>query len=726
MTVVMGRAGEQRSSTENGRSAIRLDVEGLRAFAVLVVLVYHLDHEWLPGGFVGVDIFFVISGFLITSHLVKEFARNGTIALGSFYSRRIMRLIPASTLVLVATGIGTVVFVPRILWQQFGIDLLAAGGYSLNWVLAARSVDYLAEDSAASPVQHYWSLAVEEQFYILWPLLVLIAAMFAVRIRRASTAVVLIAAVLVFSASFALALRAAAIGDVSSYFTTTTRLWELAIGAIVAVSLTTIRSSVPARAFPFLSNLGLLALVGSASLIDGSVWPSGWTLMPAVGVALILIFSDRGSASVASRILSWRPLVFIGGISYAIYLWHWPLIVFASYVTHDKPLLVSALVLVGSILLSVLSAKFVERPLRFSRHFANKPVRGFALGGISLALTGALGLGIIMSAPANVLEAPPGASPAGARDLPTEVDLAQVSESISQARVSWVLPSPLDAVEDVPRVYEDGCQQSTTSSDVVSCSYGGTNDVPVLALVGDSKAAQWEPALSAIAESRGFKLVTFLKSSCAYTTATIDLNGSTYPSCAEWARNVERELLRLKPTAVLTSQVRAGVHMPSDSKSSEEGGRAGMVDSLKSMWTTLSEKGVRVLVLGDTPQTGGNVYECVAENPDDLNACSYDKEEGVEASALPTQMSAVRGLGGQVIDAGSPATWTTASESDRPSVIDFTSVICPAATECPPVVGNVMIYRSGSHITATYVETLGERLDAILLATGLWEQTPTD
>jgi peptidoglycan/LPS O-acetylase OafA/YrhL len=169
----------QNRSTSS-RSSFRADIEGLRAIAVISVVVYHLHSVWLPGGFVGVDIFFVISGFLITSHLVRELQETGKISLGKFYARRMVRLIPAATLVLVASVVAAAMFAPQTTWKQISVDITGAAFYVVNWVFGARSVDYLAEDSVESPVQHFWSLSVEEQYYFVWPLLIVGAAAVAV------------------------------------------------------------------------------------------------------------------------------------------------------------------------------------------------------------------------------------------------------------------------------------------------------------------------------------------------------------------------------------------------------------------------------------------------------------------------------------------------------------------------------------------------------------------
>ncbi|MEF2978751.1 acyltransferase family protein [Subtercola sp. YIM 133946] len=701
----------------SGTRGIRLDIEGLRAVAVLSVLIYHLNGKWLPGGFAGVDMFFVISGFLITSHLLGESRRKGRPSLRAFYARRIMRLIPASTLVLIATSIGVMVVVPRILWSQIGTDIMAAGVYSLNWLLASQSIDYLAEDTIASPVQHFWSLGVEEQFYLIWPLLIILAIVWARKSRLAPRATANVGALVVFIASFAYAQHQVAIGDVSAYFTTTTRLWELAAGALVAINIGWFRGAISHRWFGALTMVGLVMLIWTIFFIDSSAWPGFPALVPVVAVALIILAGDTLPPSVAQRILSIRPMVWIGSISYAIYLWHWPLIVLASYKWPNRSTAINVGLIVLSVALAWASSRFIETPLRFAKWFKVKTWRSFVFGAVAIAVSVSLGAVLLLAGPTNALKPPAGAAPAGAAALPETIDLSSTTAAEWVSNVAWVLPAPLDAVQDVPPIYADGCQQSDTSSDPVSCTYGDKSSLKTMVLVGDSKAAQWMPALDIIAKKHGMKLVTFLKSSCSFADANVTIDGRSYPSCTEWNAKVTSELDSLRPSLVVTSQVRAAAETPGSGGQDTDTGRSLMTQGLEQTWQHLLSNGSKVLVIGDTPQVGSNVYECVGENPDNLAVCAYPRQKAVDASAQPTQRLAVAALHGEVIDAAEdPDSQSTPSQL---ALIDMDAAICPSETSCPPVIGNVLIYRSGSHITATYVGTLAQRLEANMLKASL-------
>ncbi len=276
-----------------------------------------------------------------------------------------------------------------------------------------------------------------------------------------------------------------------------------------------------------------------------------------------------------------------------------------------------------------------------------------------------------------------------------------------------MLPSPSTALRDVPVAYADGCQQSSTAGNPLTCTYGNRAGGKTVALVGDSKALQWLPALDSWAAGHGYRLLTYVKSSCPLADVDVDLGGAAYPSCRAWSDAVTRELLDQRPDLVVTSQVRREA-------SAAPGGTADprqqMVDGLTRTWRRLLDADVAVTVLADTPQTGTAVYACVAEHPDDLDVCGYDRATAVGASASGVQTAAVTALGGTVLDASGVV--RQRGRDDRLTLVDLDDAVCPDAVRCPPVVGNVLIYRSGSHLTKTYVDTLAPRLARLLDRTG--------
>jgi peptidoglycan/LPS O-acetylase OafA/YrhL len=686
---------------------IRPEIESLRAFSVLAVLLYHLNANWLPGGFVGVDVFFVISGFLITSHLAGELGRTGTISLSRFYGRRITRLIPAATLVLVSTALAVALVVPRFIWRQFGEDSAAAATYAINWTLALRSVNYLAEDSVPSPLQHYWSLAVEEQFYLFWPLVMILLGLVARRCGRSSRVVLAIGAGLIVGASFCYALARVNAGEASAYFTTTTRLWELAIGAVGAVTIGRPRRGLGSTTRTVLVLAGLGCLACSVLFLSGRNWPGWPALLPTAGAVAVIIGGDPDNWQPVRRLLAAPVLVWIGGVSYPIYLWHWPLITLAHYRWSRLSPLLGLGILAVTILLAWATQKVLEGPIRFSPWFRLLSWRPFALAAVCMVISWAASLSLVLAAPNHDLIAPAGAQPQGAKVLPASIDLTK--HPVWSQDVRWILPSPLDALKDVPTAYADGCQQSATDADPVSCTYGDQDSKKVVAVVGDSKALQWLPAIDSWAGGHALKVVTYLKSSCPLSDATVNLDGSEYLSCRQWNTAVMQRLVNLHPALVVTSQVRPTANM---SPGSVVQNATAMVDGLERAWTTLMKRGIPVVAVADTPQPRASVYECVAAHADNLGSCDFDRRQAVAASALPSQTAAVRALGGTTLNAS--AVTDPPGSNRRLYLLDLTDAVCPDAHRCPPVVGNVLIYRSGSHLTKTYVISLSDRLSTLL------------
>ena len=328
------REGPPRSTSgekPKGRG-FRPDIQGMRALAVGMVVIYHLYPSLLTGGFAGVDVFFVISGFLITGHLLREYRKTGKVALLDFWGRRAKRLVPAAALVLTVTWVASRLLLPATRLADTAAQIRASALYYQNWQLAWNAVDYLKSDNAASPVQHFWSLSVEEQFYLGWPLLFLLAALVALtagrgarRARGHRVMLLLAGAIVVGSLWYSVYYTHA--NPAGAYFVTTTRIWELGLGGLVAL--------LPAQLSARVGRLGVLGWAGlglviaSAFVLSGTnAFPGYLALLPAGGAALLILGGSAAGRFGPHRLMSVGPLVFIGGISYSLYLWHWPLIVF--------------------------------------------------------------------------------------------------------------------------------------------------------------------------------------------------------------------------------------------------------------------------------------------------------------------------------------------------------------------------------------------------------------
>ncbi|RYP87782.1 acyltransferase [Nocardioides guangzhouensis] len=703
--------GRRRSANTRGNSRIRVDIEGLRAIATLLVLPYHAGLMLFPGGFVGVDVFFVISGFVITGQLLKEVDRSGRISLLAFYARRAKRLLPASAVVLVATSVMLWLWVPRIRWETTGGDIVASALYFVNWRLADRSVDYLAEDVPPSAVQHFWSLAVEEQFYVFWPLLLIGADWLARRLRVRRDLTVLAGLALVAVPSLLWAVHQASANPERAYFVTTTRVWEFTVGAVVAV-LATRAARLPRPVALALAWAGLALILLAARIYTAeTTWPGAYALVPTVGTALFIAGGDAAGRFGPVSILKNGFMQFLGYLTYSLYLWHWPLLIVAREHFGGISVTTGLLIVVLCVVPAWLSFHLVENPIRNARSLSRSPRAALSLG-LNFTLLGvAAGLALVVAVGATSTGVPANAQ--GAAVLSSAPTADRAGKPVD--RVSGgITPDPVKAPEDVPGLYADGCQVSTTSSDPVSCSYGPKDAGTTIAVVGDSKAAQWVPALEILAREHDWRVVTYTKSACQFSAAEISLDGAPYASCTAWGRNVlDRLTTKDRPDLVLTAGQRdSGIVGESDGELdlSED----AMVTGLGDMWRRLTDSGSKVLVLADTPQTFQQVYACVSEHPDELTRCTYDRAKGIAGSGAPVQKRAAGALGAvDLTDGKAPR-----RDAGPLYYLDLVDWICPSSA-CPPVIGNVLIYRQGSHLTKTYVETLAPRLEKALLEAGL-------
>ncbi len=370
--------------------SFRPDIQGLRALAVILVVLDHARIGPFHGGFIGVDVFFVISGFLITGLLLSEADRRGRVSLLDFYARRAKRILPAATLVLAATVVAGYFLLSGIQAIRLFKDTIWATFFAANIKFARDETDYFAQDDAIPPIQHYWSLAVEEQFYLVWPLIVLLlVALFRSRGRARRAVVLAIAAISV--ASFAWAVYAVGDNPRGAYFSTPARAWELGLGAATAAAVLRLRR-LPPGLLAAASWAGV-AMIGFAALTftGATRVPGAPAVLPVLGTALLLGGGTAAAAWGPQRALAVLPMRWVGDRSYSFYLWHWPALIMVGVVWRTPVGWLGLLVSLAALALSDLSYRFVENPFR-DRAFFKPRLRGIALYPASVAHPGADGL----------------------------------------------------------------------------------------------------------------------------------------------------------------------------------------------------------------------------------------------------------------------------------------------------------------------------------------------
>ena len=667
------------------KSTLRPEIQALRAVAVAVVVVYHLWPNTLAGGFVGVDVFFVISGFLITAHLMREADRTGRINLPKFWAKRIRRLLPASLTVLAASAVGVFLLVPQMYWTQFFQEIAASAVYAQNWVLAASSIDYLAAENVASPVQHFWSLSVEEQFYLVWPILIGLVVLAAQRLSlRARRTLVFAALALVAAASLYYSVTYTASNPGEAYFATTTRAWEFAAGGVLAVVGSAVKA--PAGVRTLVAYVGWAGIAYAVATYSGqTAFPGSAALLPVLATVAVIWAGDPDSALSPNRLLGTRPVQFLGGVSYSVYLWHWPLIVFATIVFVDVHDATKIAIVIASLGLAWLTTVLVENPARDWKALVGRRPRWTLLAmviAVALVAVPTVAASWLTSQQASADTARAAVAVASADECFGASVFAVPAGACDDVEHETLTPLASFAVDDEPEVYHNGCYSDLTTADLNTCVVGDAASDTSVALIGDSHAVSWYPAMKTIAEDNSWALSPFLKSSCPMNAALKeDEEAEVERSCATWNDSLA-ETLAAQPEAldmVVLSHSAAGDNYGSDQDA---------IDGYRAAWEPLVERGTEVVVIRDVPRMEEGTNRCIADTAGADAACDRPENEAV--------------LDDLMVEA--------AEDQPGVTVIDMNDFFCRDGS-CTPVAGGVVGYRDSHHITATYSATLAPYLE---------------
>lgn len=706
------------------REGFRPDIEGLRAVAVVSVVLYHANLLGVHGGYVGVDVFFVISGFLITRLLLRSVGKQGLRALPTFYTRRIRRLLPAAMTVVVATVIAARIWAPALSVKSISIDGIFTTFYGLNYRLAVEGTNYLNEGAMASPLQHYWSLAVEEQFYLCWPIMmagvVLLARRYYGGRSRNLLLGLLLAAVLAISFFFSITVTRS---DAPwAYFSLSTRAWELALGALVALGAPYL-ARVPGLLRASASWAGLVAVITTAFLFGASTpYPGSAAAIPDLGAALIIaggctpkLRHGRPARDFgAARFLGLAPLQFAGRVSYSWYLWHWPMLVIAPLVIGHPLTWQQRLAIVFlSLLAAVVTYHLIENPARsLSMPNARWLAGGFALSGTAIiaatVVLANLPTTVGPGAPVNLATGPPPTAvvssglhvaaqrgrsshpkpqPATPQQLakppsiPVMLDAAMeqdIKMGLQTTAVpSNLTPTPSAAHNDVPISSSDGCHANYLVITQPACVFGDPAGRETVVLFGDSHMQQWQPAFIAAATEEHWRVVNWTKTACPPAELTVfsSVLNRNYTECDTWRAETLKRIAALKPNLVV---VTGSEDLAPASVSPSTYARA-MARTLRTLNQTTSAK---VVYFQDTPYPGSNMAGCVAAHLTDAKLCNFPISRAYTYPARHRETADMaKKAGAQVVD---PAKW-----------------ICIDQT-CPAIVGNLLVFRDQSHISVEF------------------------
>jgi peptidoglycan/LPS O-acetylase OafA/YrhL len=693
MTTVLdpsGRTSSVNSAAQRGSRELRKfrpDVEGLRAVAVTIVVLSHLSFGF-PGGYVGVDVFFVISGFLITRQLVNEYNSTGKISFKGFYSRRAKRILPAATVVIVGTVLACKAWDSPLQVRSDALDGLFSAFSGINWRLAAQGTNYFAIGSTPSPFQHYWSLSVEEQFYFVWPALILaVGWLFGRRFgKRASLVWALVGLIAV---SMALSITTTKSSPSWAYFGSQTRVWELAFGALLAVTVSVWTRMPPALASQ-MSWLGLIFIAISCFVFNSAtVYPGSAAILPVVGSAFVIAGGCPGWPRSGELLLKQRPFQFVGNISYSWYLTHWPfLMVLPMALNHSLNGLEKCYVLVGSFVLAAAMYFIVEQPIRSRALLSRRPSLSLGLGGVFVAASVTVALVVVSGS-----GLPGGGSTGTAQAAPAATTQSAIDSALAasvnvKALSPHIAPSLANATTDRPPLTAKCLtgDAPTQPPPDATCTFGDPSASRTIVVTGDSHANQWMTAFDTFGKANHWKVIEYAKAACSpgnYPTYIDPLSNRLYTQCNAYRTAVLARIKTLKPTyVVLASEIRTVDIDPS-----------GMVQTIRADQAA----GSRVIYLEDTPNPEkiGSVPDCLAKHTSNIQACAMSRTEPTTRLQSMIQRR----------------TETQAAQQAGAALIDPTDWFC-TATSCPPVINNMIVYADNSHLTSTYATWLTPLLSA--------------
>ncbi|WP_219995903.1 acyltransferase family protein [Schumannella soli] len=685
------------SSPATARQAeVRLEIQVLRAVAVVAVVLYHLWPNRVPGGFVGVDVFFAISGFLITGHLLRDIDRQGRVPLGRFWSARARRLIPASLTTVLVTTIAVLLIVPQTRWAQFMQEFIASTFYVENWTLSANAVDYSAQTNRPSPVQHFWSLSTEEQFYIVWPLLFLVALLIARRRLQAHRRVLFAVLSVVVAGSLIASIVTTTADGAAAYFSTFTRAWEFGLGGLIAFAPPP--SRLPSALRTVLSWIGYAA-IGAALVLysDTTPFPSYTALLPVLGTLAVIVAGMPANAYAITPSIAGRfpPVRFVGDVSYGVYLWHWPLVVLVPFATHAPLIGVQkAAILGGSLLLGWLSKTVIEDPIRTRSVFVRRRPRWTLLATLVAMLLVATPSAIALGSVSR-----PGGFIIGA-DQPCAGAAAVVDDSCADRSPSRPLSELADFAFDLPVSPYIDC---TSGLDVgIAPGHCRLADPPSptarVALIGDSHAVRLFEPVTKVAQKQGWRLDVYSQTGCPLIAdrPMLALWGSPQSQvvqCADNSTALVDELVAEHDLDAVIVTNRTRLYSPGDDTV------AGLsAADVEPAFQKLLAAGIRVIVAKDAPGTEALPTQYGEGAPD----CQI--RLGVDAEACRMPFSAVRDYADPMVEA---------ANATGASVLDLDDVYCDS-TWCHPYLGGMVVYSDSNHLSRSFALTLVPTLNTRL------------
>lgn len=684
----------------NADRTFRPDIEGLRAVAVALVVLGHAGVPRLDGGYVGVDVFFVLSGFLITGLLVRERTSTGRTSIAGFYARRARRILPAASLVLVATVLASYHWLGFLRGGVVAEDGKWTAVFAANFHFASEGTQYLNALAPPSPLQHYWSLAVEEQFYLVWPLLFLTVATIAPRVSLAGKLAGVLTLIVI--ASFTWSVVQTDTNITLAFFSPLTRAWELAVGALLAVCVPRL-GRLPTGIAQWMSWAGMGAVAGSAFVFNaGSAFPGYAAALPVLGTAMVVAGGTISPRRGAERVLALVPFQWLGKWSYSLYLWHWPVLIIAEqHARHSLPMAEKTALVALALVLAVVSHHAVENPVRYARPLTQNPWASLSAG-LCLAVAA---YGVCYW---EIRDHSTGGSPVPAAPIPGESPGESPLEDVLRlvAAATEIKALPVDLVPDLQSAAWDfawlppwgqGCLVDPSVLVSPPCVFGDPEGSRTVVLLGDSHAAMWLGSFDQIGKSLHWKVILLGKTGCPAVSISFSQAFGTgpqkliraYPECTHWLDYAISRINEMSPGVVILASCNGCEYMVDSG--GQELTRAAWADGLQRTLDRITPVGTRKVVLGDIPRWRG-ALDCLAVDGSDVQACSKELRPVTDATYNDVEQDVAT-------RAGVP-------------YVDVTSWFCTSV--CTAVIGNMVVYSNDYHVTATYATYLSGALQEAL------------
>lgn len=679
------------------------------------VIAAHAGVGWAAGGYVGVDVFFVVSGFVISSLLLREATTTGRVRVGAFYARRARRILPAAGLMLVATAVFAASRLPVSRMAQLAEDIRWSALFAANVHFARLGENYMEQDRALSPVQHMWSLAVEEQFYLLWPIALLLIVIVVSRRRLQATGVALGA---VWCLSLTWSVTQTSLDPTTAYFSSLTRAWELTTGALLALAVRQL-ARLPRWARELLVVGGLGAVAYSVLVFDAATpFPSWRAVVPVLGTAAVLaagtvdVRAANGGVGmpVSSLVLRLRPVQYVGDISYSLYLWHWPVIVLGAYAIGHRPTAAQMSVLVLMVVTaSVTSYYLVENPIRRQRPWLVRGMRGLVLWPLTVALVfGASAwsyghsldafearvagadhrpLPSTPSTPRHESSHTPGSTPSPLPNPPIHLLLRN---SVRQARRAAPIPFPLTNLAHLKKDIwqtEFDCYSDWDETTARLCPLGAVGAAHRAVVYGDSHAGMWLPPLETLAKRHGREVLPLIKLGCSPFDVTQTKNGGPLP-CSRFHRWALHQIRKYKPEVIYLSYRSLLEVVPSAGETQQGAWANGVRNSLRQLHKITEE----VVIIGDITSLPYAPADCLTAPDSTMGSCTAP-EQAITITGNKLTRDAARTSGARFVQ------------------VD--DLVC-AQGQCPLVAGSLVTYHDSGHITRSWSNTLTAELERLL------------